>query len=204
VVKPLSPKPLALAHSMGGQILLRILHDKPGAFSAAAFSAPMLDISTRDRPAPLVRLVTALQNLAGQSDSFAWGMAERDPFRATFDAQLCTSDRARFARTQDILNVNPSLRLAGPTWGWIEAAYRSMAQVLAPGFAEAIQTPALICGAGRDRIVRIEAERDFAHRLPHGTYIELEDSGHEILMESDPIRARFWQAFDEFVDLSIS
>jgi lysophospholipase len=40
VVEPLSPKPLALAHSMGGQILLRTLHDRPGAFAAAVLSAP--------------------------------------------------------------------------------------------------------------------------------------------------------------------
>jgi lysophospholipase len=126
-------------------------------------------------------------------------MAERDPLLATFDTQLCTSDRARFARTQDILETNPSLRLAGPTWGWLQAAYRSMTRVMAPGFAETIQTPVLICGAGRDRIVRVEAERAFARRLPHGTYLELADSEHEILMESDSIRARFWSAFDEFV-----
>ena len=204
VVAPLSPKPLALAHSMGGQILLRTLHDRPGAFAAAIFSAPMLGISTRGRPALLVRLVAALQNLAGRSDAFAWGMAERDPLFATFDTQLCTSDRARFARTQEFLKANPSLRLAGPTWGWLEAAYRSMARVMAPGFAEAIQTPVLIVGAGRDRIVRTEATRDFARRLPHGTYLELADAEHEILMEADPIRARFWQAFDGFVDLSNS
>jgi lysophospholipase len=61
----------------------------------------------------------------------------------------------------------------------------------------------LICGAGRDRIVRVEAERDFAKRLPHGTYLELADAEHEILMEADAIRARFWGAFDAFVDLSI-
>jgi lysophospholipase len=199
VVKPISPKsPLALAHSMGGQILLRTMHDRPGAFAAAALSAPMLDVSTNGYPAPLARLVTVLQKLAGQSAAFAWGMA-RDPLLATFDTQLCTSDRARFARTQEILQDNPSLRLAGPTWGWIEAAYRSMARVMAPGFAQAIQTPVLICGAGRDRIVRVEAERAFVRRLPHGTYLELADSEHEILMEQDSIRARFWQAFDEFM-----
>jgi lysophospholipase len=200
VVRPLSPQPpIALAHSMGGQILLRSLHDKPGAICAAALSAPMLGVSARGYPAPVVRLVTALQNAFGQADEFAWGMAERDPFLVDFDRQLCTSDRARFARTQEFLMRHPTLRLAGPSWGWLEAAYRSMARVMAPGFAEAIQTPVLICAAGRDCIVRLEAEREFARRLPHGTYLELEDSGHEILMENDSIRARFWQAFDEFV-----
>lgn len=199
VVKPISPKPpIALAHSMGAHILLRTLHDRPGAFSAAVLGAPMLAIATRGYPAPLARIVTALQCSAGQSDVFAWGMAARDPFLVNFDTQLVTSDRVRFARTQDFLKQNPPLRLAGPTWGWIEAAYRSMARVMAPGFAEAIQTPVLICGAGRDRIVRVEAERAFARRLPHGTYVELTDAEHEILQENDSIRARFWQAFDDF------
>ena len=200
VVKPISPKPpLVLAHSMGGHILLRSLHDRPGAFAAAALTAPMLGVSTRGYPAPVVGAVTALYNLFGKSSDYAWGMAERDPFLVTFDTQLVTSDRARYERTQDVLRARPAIRLAGPTWGWLKAATRSMARETAPGFAEAIQTPVLICGAGRDRIVLVEAERDFAKRLPHGTYVELEDSEHEILMENDTIRARFWTAFDGFV-----
>jgi lysophospholipase len=55
-------------------------------------------------------------------------------------------------------------------------------------------------GAGRDRIVNTAAEREFARRLPKGTYLEFADAEHEILMESDSIRARFWVAFDAFVD----
>ena len=199
IVKPISTKPpFALAHSMGGHILLRSLHDRPGAFAAAALSAPMLGVSTRGYPAPVVSAVTALYNVLGKSDDFAWGMAQRDPLLVDFDGQLVTSDRARYARTQALVEKNPSIRLAGPTWGWIKAATSSMARMAAPGFAEAVQTPVLICGAGRDRIVRVEATRDFARRLPHGTYLELEDSEHEILMENDAIRARFWTAFDEF------
>jgi lysophospholipase len=35
--------------------------------------------------------------------------------------------------------------------------------------------------------------------MPHGSSIVIEDAEHEILMENDSIRARFWKAFDEFV-----
>ncbi len=204
IVKPISPKPpLVLAHSMGGHILLRTLHDWPDALSAAVLTAPMLGVSTRGYPAPLVRLVAALYNLFGKGRDFAWGMAERDPFLVTFDTQLVTSDRARYERTQEILKQNPAIRLAGPTWCWIKAAARSMRRAMAPGFAEAIQTPVLMCGAGKDRIVLVEAERAFARRLPHSTYLELEDSEHEIMMENDSIRTRFWAALDGFVEKSI-
>ena len=159
-MRPLSEKPpIALAHSMGAHILLRTLHDKPGAIRAAVLTAPMLAISTRGYPGWLTRMVTSLYSGFGFGGDFAWGMAARDPFLITFDTQLVTSDRARFSRAQDFLKTRPDLRLAGPTWGWIEAAYRSMTRVNAPGYAEAISAPVLVCGAGKDRIVLTEAER---------------------------------------------
>jgi lysophospholipase len=199
VVHPLSDTPpIALAHSMGAHILLRTLHDKPDAIRAAVLTAPMLAISTRGYPAWLTRLVTALYSGAGSNGDFAWGMAARDPFLINFATQLVTSDAARFARAQDFLKAHPDLRLAGPTWGWIEAAYRSMTRVNAPGYAEAIPMPVLICGAGKDRIVLTDAERTFAGRMPRGEYADFPDSEHEILMETDSIRARFWAAFDAF------
>ncbi len=201
IVKPLGDKPpVALAHSMGGHILLRALHDKPDAFSGAVLSAPMLRALTRGYPAWLARLVCTVQNLIGAKDDWVWGMDARDPHLITFDTQLVTSDATRFQKTQDFVLAHPDLRLAGPTWGWLEAAYRSMAKVMAPGYAEAISTPVLLCAAGKDRIVDVTAEHEFVRRLPHGKLLDLAYSEHEILMETDPIRARFWAAFDEFVE----
>ena len=199
VVKPLSPAPpLALAHSMGGHILMRALHDRPGLFKAAVATAPMMRALTRGYPPVVARAVCYAENLAGQRDAWVWGMAERDPLKVTFEDNMVTSDRGRFARNTGYLAADPGIRLAGPTWGWLEAAYRSMHRAMSPGFPEAIQTPVLIVGAGRDRIVDTSAEREFASRLPHGKYLEFEDAEHEILMENDSIRARFWSAFDEF------
>jgi lysophospholipase len=201
VVRPMSEAPpLALAHSMGGNVVLRALHDRPNAFAAAVMTAPMLQADTRGYPGWLARLVCRAHNLRGASSDWVWGMEARDPLKMAFEDNLVTSDRARFARAQAAVAAHPEIRLAGPTWGWLEAAYRSMARVTAPGYAEAITTPVLILGAGRDRIVKTSAERTFARRLPKGSYVEIEDAEHEIMMENDSIRARFWAAFDAFVD----
>jgi lysophospholipase len=127
------------------------------------------------------------------------GIEERDPLTLTFANQLVTSDAQRFMRTQNFLRQHPDLRLAGPTWGWLEAAYRSMDRVMSPEYAESTVTPVLIFGAGRDRIVDTPATRQFAARLPHGAYREIADAEHEIMMENNSVRARFWDAFDEFV-----
>jgi lysophospholipase len=205
VVTPISPAPpLVLAHSLGGHIALRALHDRPGLFRAAVLTAPMLAVSTRGYPDFLVRIVPVLYDKCGRGDDFAWGMAERDPFLVDFTTQLCTTDEKRFARTQAVLKANPALRLAGPTWHWISAAYRSMKQQTRPVYAEAIKAPVMIVGAGRDRIVLTGAEHEFAAQLPSGLYVELQDSEHEILMEVDSIRARFWKEFDGFVEKNIA
>jgi lysophospholipase len=198
VLATIARKPLALAHSMGAHILLRTLHEKPDAFAAAVLTAPLIEADTRGYPAWLARWACGANNRLGRSADWVWGMESRDPLYMNFANNLVTSDRARFARTKALIAGNPQLRLTGPTWGWLQAAYRSMARINAPGYAEAITTPVLILGAGRDRIVKTSATRSFAKRLPNATYVEFEDSEHEILMENDCIRARFWWAFDEF------
>jgi lysophospholipase len=202
VVAPLQgagKPPIALAHSMGGHNLLRLLHAKSGAFSACVLSAPMIGIASRGKPPWLVPLASWTMNMLGRGHDFVWGMGQRDPLTLTFAQQMVTSDPDRFARTMALIKAHPGLRLAGPSWGWLAAAFRSLARMHAPGYARAIATPTLICGAGRDRICISAMARDFAARMPQGEYLDLGDAEHEILMERDSIRARFWNAFDEFI-----
>ena len=200
VVKPLGGgAPLALAHSMGAHTLIRTLHDRPRTFAAAVLTAPMMAASTRGYPPWFAAATTALMNAFGRGESWVLGMEGRDPLAMKFEDNLVTSDRDRFARTQALIIRNPDIRLAGPTWSWLKAASASMAREMAPGYPEAIETPVLVCGAGKDRICLTPAARAFAERLPRGKYVELEDAEHEILMENDSIRGRFWRAFDDFV-----
>ena len=200
VVHNLSDRPpVALAHSMGAHILLRSLHARPDLIAAGVLIAPMQQVLTRGYSPQMARRVCRLENLFGQKSQFVFGMKERDPLKMTFNDQLVTSDPLRFARTQGFLREHPDVRLAGPTWGWLEAAYRSMEAMHVPGYVETITTPLLVVGAGRDRIVDTAGVRDLATRLPNTRYEEIADAEHEILMESNAIRARFWQEFDEFM-----
>jgi lysophospholipase len=193
-------RPIAVAHSMGGHILLNYLHRFPHRFAAIALCAPMLMFSTRGRPRWLVSLVTRIMMLLGRRTGPVWGVTVRDPLTMTFERQIVTSDRARFQRTKDFLVLHPWLRTAGPTWGWVAAAYRSIVRLMAPGFAEKIPTPALIMTAGRDQIVVSEAARRFAARMPASVYQMIDDAEHEILMERDEVRGQFWHAFDAFLN----
>jgi lysophospholipase len=202
VVQPMlkdGAKPVALAHSMGAHNLLRSLTRRPQAFKACVLSAPMIAISLRGQREFLVRAVTGLEVWRGNRAGWVWGMEARDPHKVTFATQLVTSDPQRFERTQMLLREHPDLRLAGATWGWLAAALRSMDWLKAPGRAEAITTPLLLVGAGRDRICRTSETKALAQRLPHAAYVEIPEAEHEILMERNPIRAEFWIAFDGFI-----
>ena len=117
----------------------------------------------------------------------------------TFEENAVTSDRGRFERTQALLKAQPFLRIFGPTFGWLGAALQSMRRIKRKSYAEEITPPLLVFGAGRDRVVRIQAIRDFVKHLPKARYVEIEDAQHEILMENDRIRARFWTEFDAFI-----
>ena len=145
----------------------------------------------------LVSLVTAAQTCLGRGDRWVWGMEKRDPLTVTFATQMVTSDAARFARTREILLAQPALRLSGATWGWLKAARTSMRWLKTQ--APRITTPLLLIGAAKDRIVMTAETKALAARLPHARYIEIAGAGHELLMETDAIRAQWWRAVDDFL-----
>jgi len=190
---------IAMAHSMGGEILIRRLHDVQNEFAAAILCAPMLGINYRGNPAWVVEKVSAYLNRQGPSTEFVWGMAARDQLQLPFSLQIVTSDPIRYARNQALLAADPELRLHGPTWGWLAAALRAIVLTRSPGYAQAIQTPSLLFGAGRDRVCDTEAIRAFAQRVPAGTYVEIADAEHELLMERDIYRTQLWSHVDAFL-----
>lgn len=201
LVAPISDKPpLVLAHSLGGHILFRTLHDRPGTFSVAVITTPMMAIDMRGLPGWVVSLLTAAMNFFGRGTDWVIGVNSRDPLTDPFEGNPVTSDKARWDSSHDFLRAHPDLRVVGPTWAWLRAAWRSMTAMKPPAYARVIETPALVFGAGIDHICLTPATRAFAGNLPHGRYVEFAQSKHEVLMERDEIRAQFWKEFDAFVE----
>ena len=59
-----------------------------------------------------------------------------------------------------------------------------------------VETPVTIVAAGEDRIVDNAGTRVVASRFPQGRYVEARGAFHEVLQETDEIRAVFWREFD--------
>lgn len=190
---------IMLAHSMGGNLGLRLLHDRPELFRAAVMTAPMFDIDLRRVPFGVARGLGALAVGLGGALWYAPGQRDFHPERCRFEGNPLTSDPARFARFRQAQIDQPELRLGGVTFGWLHAALRSIALTKRRGYLEAIRTPLLVCQAGRERVVSNQAQATFVRRLPAGRLLRFEQARHEILIETDAIRDAFLEAFDRFV-----
>ena len=190
---------LLIAHSMGGHIACRYLIDTPGhRIQRLVLCAPMIAPRFAWWQAPLVTGLTPLACLAGRRDAYALGQGDWDASRQSFDGNPLTHDQARFDWLVDTLRRRPDLRLGGVTWGWLAATRASTAHLLAPGHAERLTLPCLIVRAGQETIVDNARIADFAARLPDVTLHDISNARHEILRETDAVRAAFWLAFDRF------
>jgi lysophospholipase len=66
-------------------------------------------------------------------------------------------------------------------------------------FPRTTLTPILSVAAGADRVTDTSATKRLASRLGAARMVVVEGAQHEILIERDAVRAKFWAAFDQFV-----
>ncbi|MGY8985343.1 MAG: alpha/beta fold hydrolase [Sphingomonadales bacterium] len=192
-----------LAHSMGGHIGLRYLHDNPGVISRAIFSAPMVAIRYGFLPEGIAKLLIKRSIRKGLKDQYALGQGDYGPRRKGKAAmRLLTHDPDRFMDQHLAIDNNPNLALGGQTYGWLGAAISSIKILNSIGYPEKIKTPILIVQAGQDFVVNNKLQKKFAMRLPHVRFENISDSAHEIFKEVDRVRSRFWAYFDDFIEES--
>lgn len=192
--------PLALfAHSMGGNIGLRFLHDHQRHFQRAVLTAPMVNFQLGKLPRSVARALVGIMSLSGRRHAYALGQgpALQDP---VFDNNPLTSCPERFARLTRLLRDDPQVRLGGVTWGWLRAALQSTTLTDDPDFAARIRLPVLVFVAQNERIVDNLAIGRFVNALPAGHLVEIADARHELLCERDAPRLQVWSEIDRFLN----
>lgn len=205
IVLPDCPPPyIALAHSMGANILMRNATMTGSWFDRMVFTTPMLAIDPRrlQFPRPLVRAYAEVGCLTGMSSLYIKGGSDAPVESAPFEGNLLTSDPERYARTRSVLEAAPQLGLGSATVGWLRAALRACALVSSDSFPGALKVPMLVFAAGNDEIVSTRAIEEFGVRLKVGTHLLLPHARHEILQENDGVRQRFWAAFDAYLGVN--
>ncbi|MBW2604177.1 MAG: alpha/beta hydrolase [Deltaproteobacteria bacterium] len=202
IVKPESVHPLIIiAHSMGGHIALRFMHDHPDVANMAVLSSPMVDIFGSILSRGLVKLITRIAIKTGFGHSYT--IASGDYTDEKFKGNRLTSDPVRFTDAKKAIAKNPDLALGGVTYGWLSATLKSTDILSQPGFAAKITTPILMVIAGDDKIVSIKAQKKLCTMLPNCKLKEIPDARHEIFKETDAVRSIFWHEFSGFTHANI-
>lgn len=185
---------IALGHSMGGHLALRALAEHgPGPFAAAVLVAPMTGLK---REAVLRSLLMLVPPRARLEERYLPGTG---PYRAAmqvFPGNVLTRDARRFRFTEQWFAADRRLALGGPTFGWARQAARSLSLLRTAGYLERIALPVLLVSAAADTLVEPATHAPAARRLRRGALLSIAASRHEVLMETDAVRAVFWEAFD--------
>ncbi|MBW7962696.1 alpha/beta fold hydrolase [Bradyrhizobium sp. BR 10261] len=199
VVLPDCPPPFfALAHSMGGAVLLRLAHAGKRWFDRMVLSAPMIDLPGRATSLP-VRMLLKAMRMMGRGGAYVPGGSDQLTGLSPFINNPLTSDPVRYARNAAILEEDPTLGLASPTVAWADTAFRAMHTFKGINYPSEIRQPILMLAASNDAVVSTAAIEEFAYHLRAGSHLVIAGSKHEILQEQDRYRSQFWAAFDAFV-----
>jgi lysophospholipase len=199
VVLPDCPPPFfALAHSMGGAILVRALGHGRRWFDRAVLSSPMLAVRIPGSPR-LATTTVRVMRMLGMARSYLPGGGATAMSSLPFPGNLLTSDPVRYARAGAVVEAEPALGLGSPTVAWVHAALKVTNEFAQPKYPAGMRQPLLIVASGQDEVVSTPAIEQFAIRLRAGSHLTVAGARHELMMEQDRFRAQFWAAFDAFV-----
>ncbi|HET7716854.1 MAG TPA: alpha/beta hydrolase [Bauldia sp.] len=200
VALPDCPPPhFALAHSTGGLVCLRAVRDGRARFTRIVTDGPLIQLGNRRPSQGVVTAATAMMTALGFGELEVPGRYSVTIERMKFENNPLTSDPVRFERNREIALKAPQVTVGLPTYGWVYAACRAMAEAAEESFPAAINTPVLLVAGSLDRIVSVTAIESLAGELRAGSFLLLPGARHEVLNERDKLREQFWAAFDAFI-----
>lgn len=196
-----SPPHVIVAHSMGGHLLLRALAEGRIEADAVVLVAPMAGIRAGGLPHIVAGRLAEVACTFGHSCRPLWPARAQTPARMEAVRRRLTHSHARFEHEQRQRFLRPELAMDAPSWGWLRAAYRSIALLTRTGMVERIGVPVLILASKADRLVPASSVARLARRLRHARiHFYGEEAAHEILREEDSVRDDALARIDSFLD----
>ena len=193
-----APEPVyLLAHSMGGCIGLRSLHEGLDV-AAAVFSGPMWRIFLGPIARRIALGATGTAKSIGLGRRYVLGTNSRNYLHvANPGKNALTSDPDMFLMLKSQIEIRPELATGGPSYSWLNAALRECNSLIAetpPDY------PALTLMGAQERVVDPKAVRIILSRWPRGKLERVPEARHEIMMENSGIREYFYGRVSDFFE----
>ncbi len=196
VVRRKTSAPLiALAHSMGANILSIYSSNHPEVFDRIVLASPMLDIKTGLLPEWTAWAIARSAERLGFGESYVFGHGPYDGK----EINIVTSSEIRRSVWLKHKLRHMEEVVSGATFSWLRASLE--ATWFMKENAHALKLPILMLQAGNDLYVETEGQNIVCQRAPNCRKVVFPEAKHEILNEVDSIRR---QAFQEILQFSLA
>jgi lysophospholipase len=185
-----------LGHSMGALVALKAAPRLSNRIERMALVAPFVGASGIGIPNWLLKVLANLATILGMG----WLQFTRDRLmNRPFEGNNLTSDPARFARNQAIIQSNPRLGIGPPTARWIATMIDAIEEVMTMDHLRKIEVPCLIIAPVSDQIVPYSDLEALSQKFRAGKLLSIAGSQHEVLQERDIFRDQALAAIAAFI-----
>jgi lysophospholipase len=190
---------VAIAHSMGGHMLLRAIVERRVDLDAAVLVAPMILVNSHPIPAWLAPDLADTMCRLGFRARPMWKTPAALTRPGSERQKRLTGSRARYEDELWWWEAEPGFHIDPPTWGWAREAYRSAEATFTAGRLGGVDLPILILAAARDHLVSPAAIARAAAQLPRAELETYAGAAHEILRDGDAVRGPALARIDAFL-----
>ena len=187
---------IIFAHSMGGLIGLRTLHDNP-VFEKVVFTSPMWGIQMPPILKSGSSIIISLISLIGKMETYAPTTSpETRILNEEYEFNKLTSDIRNFKLLRQQLIQHPDLQIGGPSSAWVSAALDEIEFQIGK---EPPITPALCFLGEKEEIIDNLAVREFCKNWDSCDLISIPDAKHDLLMEKKMILHSLFEKLEKFI-----
>ena len=187
---------IIFAHSMGGLIGLRTLHDNP-VFEKVVFTSPMWGIQMPPILKSGASIIMSLISLIGKMETYAPTTSpETRILNEEYEFNKLTSDIRNFKLLRQQLIQHPDLQIGGPSSAWVSAALDEIEFQIGK---EPPITPALCFLGEKEEIIDNLAVREFCKNWDSCDLIAIPDAKHDLLMEKKMILHSLFEKLEKFI-----
>lgn len=191
-------KPLYIyAHSMGGGVAAEYLCRESSDIRKCALSSAMISPTTYGIPAFIVRRLVKIDAMRKGWDvpfRYAGHFCENPDFSRSNDLS-----RARFDHHLSMRIAEPKYQTSAATNRWVYEALGVQGRLMRSLRRRKIRTDLLVICAGRDKTVRVSAQKRMAKRIPKAKLVCFEDAQHTIYNGTPEMIERYVRLIIDFL-----